>query len=621
MLSSDRQINKVFDINNLFLNLDFQKQEETFQYKHAILDHPSNYQCIVTKLLTRTSLPYIKLHESKKRNIAGNKPEILPNRYFFYDYMVKMTADVAKQEENQIGYRLEITNPLRRRNLTRTTYNPERYVQLVEYYNEKYKSFIEPDNDYNFEINFGGAFGRKNQYWINSGIHKNIYSLRTLYQMLDFTINICTNDLFSRDEWKTDPNFLPTVNLLNQVRPIFITVEENIPKLYIMDELSTFMLPTTNFRNQKEGDQWDVSRRICLFVQKSLYKYFKGLPFSYSSDFEGEFCRLDLTNTAADSVIKLNAGKKTYNYRVYTGEKINIMEVSDYIGLAITTPDFPVKEQNYPHFDFDFDKDFFTKNRRHYIPKTEENIRGIYNIPVVEGNQPSTFKREYISDQINSFTGNKILFLKYFGKDEDLNCINYENNDGNTSLKMDLMNVMPLQKFTLRLYLIDRYNNLEPLHPQIEGFEDVIKLQLLFTRIKGEEKENRNFIETELKRPQKLIVDFEKDMKEEEEEEEEEEEIFPGENNIIFIPYIPEQQQEEEEKIELGPPPVKKIFISENNDQDEIEDEIEDEEEEEERMIDEEEEEEEENDPEKNIYLNNEEEEEETEYNPEIELY
>ena len=66
MLTGEYQTNKDFDINNLFLNLTFHNTTETFEYKEAILDHPSNYQLVVTKFLSKVNFPFIKLIESKK---------------------------------------------------------------------------------------------------------------------------------------------------------------------------------------------------------------------------------------------------------------------------------------------------------------------------------------------------------------------------------------------------------------------------------------------------------------------------------------------------------------------------------------------------------------------------
>ena len=97
MLTSDKEVNRDFDINNLFLNLDFQHQEETFEYKWALLDHPSNYQLIITKLLTRTSLPYIKLHDLKKQIKETMPAEVKPGEPFYYDYLIKLTFQEIRE--------------------------------------------------------------------------------------------------------------------------------------------------------------------------------------------------------------------------------------------------------------------------------------------------------------------------------------------------------------------------------------------------------------------------------------------------------------------------------------------------------------------------------------------
>ena len=58
-MSVDYQLNKDFDINNLFLNLTFQSPEEEFEYREPLIDHPSNYQMIVTKFFSNVKFPFI----------------------------------------------------------------------------------------------------------------------------------------------------------------------------------------------------------------------------------------------------------------------------------------------------------------------------------------------------------------------------------------------------------------------------------------------------------------------------------------------------------------------------------------------------------------------------------
>ena len=65
-MSIDYQLNKDFDINNLFLNLTFQSPEEEFEYREPLIDHPSNYQMIVTKFFSKVKFPLLQLPESKK---------------------------------------------------------------------------------------------------------------------------------------------------------------------------------------------------------------------------------------------------------------------------------------------------------------------------------------------------------------------------------------------------------------------------------------------------------------------------------------------------------------------------------------------------------------------------
>ena len=65
MLTGEYQINKDFDINNLYLNPHFTTQQKHLN-KRACVYHPSNYQLVVTKFLSKVNFPFIKLIESKK---------------------------------------------------------------------------------------------------------------------------------------------------------------------------------------------------------------------------------------------------------------------------------------------------------------------------------------------------------------------------------------------------------------------------------------------------------------------------------------------------------------------------------------------------------------------------
>ena len=92
----DKTVDLDFDINNLYLNLNFENQEETFEYKLPQLNHPSNYQMTVTKFMAKLSEPYIKLHESKKQL----KPIIQQGDPFYFDYMVMLGVEYLTKNKN-----------------------------------------------------------------------------------------------------------------------------------------------------------------------------------------------------------------------------------------------------------------------------------------------------------------------------------------------------------------------------------------------------------------------------------------------------------------------------------------------------------------------------------------
>ena len=83
------QENKDFDINNLYLNLTFHNSSETFEYRNPLLDHPSNYQLIVTKFLSKVNLPLLYLNETKKSNDTSDQ------EIFMYDAYVRAEFTVA----------------------------------------------------------------------------------------------------------------------------------------------------------------------------------------------------------------------------------------------------------------------------------------------------------------------------------------------------------------------------------------------------------------------------------------------------------------------------------------------------------------------------------------------
>ena len=580
MLTTDKEENRDFDVNNLFLNLDFQHQEETFEYKWALLDHPSNYQMIVTKLLTRTSLPYIKLHETKRTIKDAKKPWIGPEEDISYDYVVKLWVrrgfDAHNYIQNIFTFNYSGTNIIDK------CYTIKRGGDIVKLVGHVPGKEITTKKDEPF-------------YWFNTGEHRDIYSLNQIYQMINHTLNTMINS-FIEDQNYSD-NFNGIKNnywkKFKWVEPIFFVVEDNVPRLHILEELLTCFLTPGYIINTEE----EKSKILRLYFSNNLFKFLRGLPIKPCSISNGEFCKLEVTMAdfnCADEKSETIYRKKednpeeyemiTIKYKIFKGEKLNIMELSDYIGIAVTSPDFPIKEQIYPQFDYDFEDNFFKENRRRYVPYGESLMVDAFG----RNNEIYKFEKQNITDLVKYSTGDKILFVKYFDpKTEDLNAISYENNNSSTTLKMDLMNVMPLKRFTLKLYLIDRYNNFEPLYPKIEGFDDVIKLQLLFTRIKGDEKENRNIIETKKIKPDKYLLEL-FDIPDEEEEKPQlmSERKEENEPQIIIEPQIIEPEnpniddilpdigdvpipEEKQPNIDDILPDIGDVPLTENNDEEE----------------------------------------------------
>ncbi len=252
-------------------------------------------------------------------------------------------------------------------------------------------------------------------------------------------------------------------------------------------------------------------RKMRIFISDNLFRYLKYLHFEGSWDYENYFV-LSLSTTDYNNALTKEINGR--EYKVYEGDEVNIMEWCDYIGIAVTSPDFPIKQQIYPHFMYDFDNPT-AQNRRRYVNVSEYNIEGFKNVFANESSiTKDMFGGERVNEQIKTSIHESILFIKYFGKGDDINNINYENSDSNTSLKMDIENMTPLQKFTLRLYWIDRYNNFIPLVPLIEEYDDIIKMQLHFQCIKGSEKENYYIIEPVSQEPTTITGVYDKSEKE-----------------------------------------------------------------------------------------------------------
>lgn len=559
MLSGDNDIDKDFDVNNLYVNFDIDKHEKTFTYKHPIIDHPSNYQMIVSKFFSKTNLPYIKLHECKKVNDPVGDGIKFGDKILF-DYMVQLDYKLPEDDADD-NYSFINQNLFKYNNVSYT------YTSDIYSVTNNVGDFVEDigDTDYidydeEYAYYKGTGWRQRSLNWYDTMAFRNIYSLEEIYQMINDALKTVINRFILQDE--VFDNYKPFCTSLAQKTCMFFRMENEVPKLYILqnflDALHNTSLPDFNM----EKKDYDPCIRISFSY--NLIPFLKGFLIEIEDQKDG-FYLLNITknqiNCAKYEMLIDDPGNAVTSniliYRVFEGRKINMMEVSDYIGIAVTSPNFPIKEEFYPHYNFDFDKTFYTENRRRYIPHSEENIK-FFTSDLT--NSEKWIKTFYNNIELSNSNKEKILFLKYFGKDDDLNYINYENNDSNTSLKMDLLNTMPLKEFTLKTYLIDRYNNFEPLHLQNE---DVIKMQLHFQRIKGDERENRYIIEPKIP-PQKNILEIQEIPDFEENEE------------SLMIPDVqPEKENDEEEEENLdSPPPEKRMYTNENEADDDNENEL-----------------------------------------------
>lgn len=566
MLTGDREINKDFDINNFFLNLDFQNHEEKFTYKYPLIDQPSNYQMVVTKFFSKTSLPFIKLFENKKIAVK----ELGEKSKFPFDYVIRIDFDYCaigthriEQKNNLFTYVKEPMLPSLRvfqemftnnTGLTEKDFpNSEEFKKFFYKIREEWlpenSDYIDMEREYTWKEsntdrgNF--AWVTKNLYWYDSKELGYIYSPSQLLEIINNTLYTSV-DRFLWKRMEKDGYKKEVYDKGKTNGWIYYLINDGRLQLRILDDFLELICST----NYTQGQIVEYGR---ILFSNNLAKYLKSI---HLEKYDDEYMMLSISEIQWKSSkfeydMEDGYGNKVIKYRIFDGEKINLMKWSDYIGIAVTSPDFPIKQQIYPHFNFDFKKDLFYQNRRRYVPYSELNIQKIGNVNDENRNNKifNGFEDEYVNDQTKDSKSERILFLKYFNKDDDLNHINYENNSSNTSLKMDLINLKPLQEFTLNLFLIDRFNNFEPLNPIREGFDDVIKMQLLFQRIKGNEKENRYIIEP-TEEPQRTILE----MKEEEEEGEE--------DSFLVAPPFPIIKGEREEE---QAPPEKKIYLGEDS--------------------------------------------------------
>ena len=559
MLTGEYQINKDFDINNLFLNLTFHNTTETFEYKEAILDHPSNYQLVVTKFLSKVNFPLIKLIESKKQG------ELL-DPYVIFDYYVHLGYNYVdstsryKTHYNWINQNLFVGRT-DRGTAFHYCFDGELPSKMT---NRKY---IDKDKEIHANKETG-TFSRNNVYWKDPATNNAIYSVHEFVQILNDALNTvfyrfqykidndAENHVTKNDPWWTTDVY---PNIKNK-HVAFFKYENSRLYLYILAYMRGFLASdagTDNLYNNR--------RQMELGFSRNLFKYLKGLPLKEIND-NGYFY-LNVKdfqwNTCRRETLKIN--EKTgdlYNpyvtvdneYYVFEGDIVNPVVWSDYIGMAVTAWDFPVKGQICPHFVY---TPGLPINRKRYVSKSEEDITRykIASYAYTFDDSSLILKDEDIQEQNKKSVKDSILFIKYFDPTDNLDHINYENNNVQTALKLDLMRVMPLQKFTLSLWLIDRYNNFEPLTLVRKEFDEVVKMQILFQRIKGTEKENRVVIDKVevAPKPQQRFISPELLNPPPEQVQEQKEENIVDEDAVMQIiePVLKKMKQEKEEEEQM----------------------------------------------------------------------
>ena len=160
------------------------------------------------------------------------------------------------------------------------------------------------------------------------------------------------------------------VAIFKKALPICIILEDNVPILYILDELLDCLVIDAKTNDTKDNP----IRRMNLQISKNLFRFMKGLHFVPSKEFNGDFYQFVMTEheySCAENrsfFMKVETEKEEIEitYRIFRGEQLNIMELSDYIGLAITTPDFLLKSR--------FTHNFIMISREIYSEKTEDDM-------------------------------------------------------------------------------------------------------------------------------------------------------------------------------------------------------------------------------------------------------
>ena len=203
-------------------------------------------------------------------------------------------------------------------------------------------------------------------------------------------LNNALNDAINRfidsvkDAEEADPIFAEAVNFFDEKPVMFFIYEKDHLSLFVIKYMATFIGSDVTFKNN-EGET--KHRKVSIGFSDNLVKYLKGFPLANAND------KINFLNIPGWQWATLRREKRcyadsnayeeedeeyelhTYEYYVIEGDKISTAEWSDYVGIAVTSTDFPVVGQVYSHFYYDqtalkIEKDLFqTWEKYHRLHK------------------------------------------------------------------------------------------------------------------------------------------------------------------------------------------------------------------------------------------------------------
>ena len=224
MLTGEFQINKDFDINNLYLNLTFHNSSETFEYKNPLLDHPSNYQLIVTKFFSKVKFPLIFLEETKK----NDKEKLEQGDKFLFDSYVRIEYENKKSESKVIMKNL--FRPLSLKD-TGSFYAPDLRTKIPEFpKNCNNIDHIDKDLEYP-EIKIGQTMTRHSTtlFWYNLTEYSTIMNPQELLEIINDTVQEALTKAFDNIEKNRigDPELANMVDKIPKNIPLyFFSIED-----------------------------------------------------------------------------------------------------------------------------------------------------------------------------------------------------------------------------------------------------------------------------------------------------------------------------------------------------------------------------------------------------------